>query len=441
MTENDNSFEDEKSIEQKLIEEKSLRNNDNNDEQKNEKEKIFEKDANYYIDGSNLFDSIKLYENKKENKPLGSEEVFINIKNDIEKIKKRNKVLSLKKQSNSINYIDVKNSYNNSFLNKSSDFNNNFNIDNIINKINPEIDKNEKLNEKNYLRYSANRDNNTNTIIEDLQIFSLNDYNLFEYTKMSFNLYNEEKSPFLDIDNEWHPLKKRNKLFFSNEDPNTGISYNYMKINKYALKFVKEIDYNEKGIELNINFNLIDQSEFWIFTRSFVNKSINENFYFDEESQNIDENDKFNKYSSLIRIIKDNNMNRCYISFGTFYNEANDNNKLYYKSFLKRQLIDYSFNNNDYNKSEFNITINDLGEETIKAKIFFNNRIKSNDINGNFFLPLNKRAKILFCGIGKSVELNDLKIKIFDKEKYGKTLIKFESENDVPKSCECCTIL
>ena len=137
MTENDNSFEDEKSIEQKLIEEKSLRNNDNNDEQKNEKEKIFEKDANYYIDGSNLFDSIKLYENKKENKPLGSEEVFINIKNDIEKIKKRNKVLSLKKQSNSINYIDVKNSYNNSFLNKSSDFNNNFNIDNIINKINP----------------------------------------------------------------------------------------------------------------------------------------------------------------------------------------------------------------------------------------------------------------------------------------------------------------
>ena len=50
----------------------------------------------------------------------------------------------------------------------------------------------------------------------------------------------------------------------------------------------------------------------------------------------------FNKYTSLIKIMKEMKSNRCHITFGTYYNDALQNNKLCHKFFLKRQLIDYS---------------------------------------------------------------------------------------------------
>jgi hypothetical protein len=147
-------------------------------------------------------------------------------------------------------------------------------------------------------------------------------------------------------------------------------------------------------------------------------------------------------------------MVRYFISFGTFYQENNENNennknkknnKLYYKSFLKRQLIDYS-ENNDYNnkekKAEFNMFINDLGEELINVQIYLNDNKKVNSINGNFFLPIDKKAKILMCGRGESVQLKELEAKIFDKRRSDlKMTIKFESENETPKNCECCIIM
>ena len=77
------------------------------------------------------------------------------------------------------------------------------------------------------------------------------------------------------------------------------------------------------------------------------------------------------------------------------------NNKLYYKSFLKRQLIDYSENEHNImkeDKLEFKVIIKDLGEENINPIIFTNNEVKSNEINGNFFLPINKKTKLLICG-------------------------------------------
>ena len=64
--------------------------------------------------------------------------------------------------------------------------------------------------------------------------------------------------------------------------------YNFIEINKKAIRCNQEIDYSERNLELTIDFNLEEQSELWIFTRSFVNKSINKSFYFDEKSENID---------------------------------------------------------------------------------------------------------------------------------------------------------
>ena len=83
----------------------------------------------------------------------------------------------------------------------------------------------------------------------------------------------------------------------------------------------------------------------------------------------------------------------------------------------------------------------DYGEELINTKIFLNNKNKFNDISGKFFLPINKKAKFLICGTGKSVQIKDLIVNIFDKENFNfKSFIQFESDNETPKNCECCSI-
>ena len=382
---------------------------------------------------NNINDSLVLYENQKSNKRkkyLGSEEAFINQKLEVEKMKKRNELFLLKKERRSINNIKTK-----YIIDKSDELNNingnELNDEQNISKEKLHISISEKDKKK-------DKDKDDKNIDDEIQTFSLNDYKYFEYSIIN-NKY-EEHSFDLDMDNEWTPLNKKFPFSYA-KNKNNGNSYDFIEMKHLALRIIQEIDYEERGLLLNIKFNLIDNSELWIFTRSFVNKSINDSFYFDEKSENVDKNDIFNKYSSLIKVFKDTNLNRCFISFGTFYHDTNQNNKLYYKSFLKRQLIDYSYGLNGYDsKSEFNLYINDLGEENINAKIFFNNGKHYNDISGNFFLPLNKKAKILICGKGHSVQLKELVFKSCNKKKDIGNCIKFEKENDVPKDCECCSI-
>ena len=395
--------------------------NENNNESISKKENIEASHNNIIIN-----DSLQLYPNqngKKQNNYLDSEEVFMNLKLEIQKMKKKNELFSAKKEPKQLN--------------------------NIKDKMNINNEEHEQILSKAKLKMeqiSKNKDDNNNKedTNEEILAFSLNDNKYFEYSHID-NQY-EEESVLEDMDFEWNPLNDDFPFSYKKEE-NEDNSYHFMEMNNKALRVIQEIDYDENGLELNINFNLVDKSELWIFTRSFVNKSINESFYFDEKSENVEKNDNFNKYSSLIKIIRDMNMNRCFISFGAFYHEINEENKLYYKSFLKRQLIDYFYLDTNYNynnnnrKSEFNLFINDFGEENINTKIYFNNNNKSNDIKANFFLPLNKKAKILICGKGDSVELKELKVKYFDKKKSLKNTIKFENESDVPKNCECCTIL
>ena len=424
-------FEIEENIVDKISEKNSngvISNSDENSINENNNESISKKDNNEATHNNIIInDSLQLYPNqdddKKQNIYLDSEEVFKNLKLEIQKMKKKNELFSSKKVPKSLN--------------------------NIITKMNISNEEHKQIFSKAKLQMSQvlkNKDDNNNKEDnnEEMLSFSLNDFKYFEYSDID-NQY-EEESALEDMDFEWNPLNEDFPFSYKKEE-NEDNSYHYMEINNKALRIMQEIDYDENGLELNINFNLIDKSELWIFTRSFVNKSINESFYFDEKSENIEKNDNFNKYSSLIKIIRDMNMNRCFVSFGAFYHEINEDNKLYYKSFLKRQLIDffyldqnYNYNNNN-RKSEFNLFINDFGEENINAEIFFNNNNKSNDIKANFFLPLNKKAKILICGKGDSVELKELKVKYFDKKKSLKNTIQFENENDVPKNCECCTIL
>ena len=358
-------------------------------------------------------------------------------------MKKKNELFYLKKESKSNSLINTKNNFHNSVMNtnKSNEINNNDTF----------IKDNEAKVKETSLNNSVNIDNNNKNNNKDnnngeIETFSLYDNQYFEYSIINYNYENEDaKSKMINIDNNtWIPLNE--DFPFSYEQDNKNNSYTFMEINKIVLKTSKEIDYDERGLELNIDFNLVDDSELWIFTRTYVNKSINESNIFDKLSANIDINDIFNKYSSLIKIIKDITLNRWYITFGTFYHEINDNNKLYYKSFLIRQLIDYSneikIQDIKSNKSEFTLTLYDLGNETINVNVFLNNKIKSNEIKGTFFLPINKKAKLLICGKGKSVQLKNLIIKLFDKRNsLPESNTQFEMENSNLKNCECCTIL
>ena len=350
------------------------------------------------------------FSNRSENL-LGSEEIFMNIKKEIEVIKKRNEDFHLKKES-------TKTMNNNDNINIfESDLHNN-------NKIIFEEEKNNKLNTEN---------NN------EIQEFNLNDRNdgkiIFEYSAV--NYLAKEKKQF-EFNKNWKNFDKNFPLLYEIRDTKQG--YEYIELNKMVLRLVKEIDYDEYGLELNLKVNLLGQSQLLIFTRCFVNKDLNESDLF-EESRNVEIGDIFNKYTSLIKIIKEKVSNRCYITFGTYYNDPLQNNKLCHKFFLKRQLIDYSDSKKD-DICEFNIIINDFGEETIDTRIYINDNEKPNDISGNFFMPINKKAKILMFGMGTSVRLKDISGKIFNKRNESiKNLIKFESENSAPKNCECCNII
>ena len=348
------------------------------------------------LSNNSLFKSNNYIKNK--NNLLESEEIFINQKKEIQKAREKNLIFLIKKQKN-----------------KDNNINESKNI------------KNDDLN-------------------DDIKIFSLNDNKYFEVSIFNYN-EDEEKPQIPEFNEPWKPS---NILFSLFSEKEKSEKCDYIEFSRIALRSIKEIDYAKYGLELNIRFDLFGDSELWIFTRSSVNKSINESYYFDEKSVNIDDNDNFNKYSSVIKIKKERNSNKCFVIFGTFYQEINDNNKLYYKSFLKRQLIDnsgiekaydyYYYNKND--KCEFDLIVTDFGDELINTKIYLNNKNKFNDINARFFLPINKKAKFLLCGSGQSVQVKDLVVKILEKDiNNHRSVIQFETDNDTPKNCECCLII
>ena len=346
---------------------------------------------------------------------LGSEEILINIKKEIETVKKRNEAFHVKKES-------------------TKSMNNNLHSNNDLNSNKFKLLTKTK-DEKDNIQEEESSNN-------EFYEFNLNDdYIGYEYS--NFNNSGKKNDKF-DLNKDW---KKIDKDFPRLSENNNG--YEYIELNQMAIRVIKEIDFDEMGVELNLNFNLIGTSQIFVFTRSFVNKDINESGIFEDDIYNIEKNDIFNKYTSLIKISKDMKKGSSFITFGTYYNDKYKNNKLCHKFFLQRQLIDYNEekNYNEYDdrkeyQTEFNMVINDLGNENINARIYLNKNKKPNDISGNFFLPINKKAKIMIFGMGTGVRLRNVGCKIFNKRNENiKNLIKFESENSAPKNCQCCYII
>ena len=346
---------------------------------------------------------------------LGSEEIFINIKKEIETVKKRNEAFHLKKES-------------------TKSMNNNLHSNNDLNSNKFKLLTKTK-DEKDNIQEEESSNN-------EFYEFNLNDdYIGYEYSNF---INSGKKNDKFDLNKDW---KKIDKDFPRLSENNNG--YEYIELNQMAIRVIKEIDFDEMGVELNLNFNLIGTSQIFVFTRSFVNKDINKSGIFEDDIYNIEKNDIFNKYTSLIKISKDMKKGSSFITFGTYYNDKYKNNKLCHKFFLQRQLIDYNEekNYNEYDdrkeyQTEFNMVINDLGNENINARIYLNKNKKPNDISGNFFLPINKKAKIMIFGMGTGVRLRNIGCKIFNKRNESiKNLIKFESENSAPKNCQCCYII
>lgn len=77
--------------------------------------------------------------------------------------------------------------------------------------------------------------------------------------------------------------------------------------------------WNRMKIETYFDVILKGESCFWIFTRSL---------------------DELNKFSAIIKISKEDRSQKVFASFGTFIFDAKET--MYFKIFLKQQLIDFS---------------------------------------------------------------------------------------------------
>ena len=264
---------------------------------------------------------------------------------------------------------------------------------------------------------------------EEKKYITLDDYDLFEIAPFSHNRdykFKDNRIPIFKED-RWKKLI----------EPKINI-----ELKNIALRTVNEIDYDKNMAKININFTLKEESELWIFTRSFIkNETINFN-----NSTITYESDKIsNKYSSVIKVIKKRDCLKSFVTFGTFCENIKNSKQISYKSFLKRQLVNFNESNyqqleSDNDSCDFNMYITDKGDDCIDTKISINEDNKFNQIIAKFFLPTNKRCKLLFCGEGESVIIKNIKISNLDKnevqEDEFETLFTLEQ-----KSCNCCTII
>jgi hypothetical protein len=351
-------------------------------------------------------------------------------------------------------------------------FDNKYNTNNEENNINENNNINKEKNnihndDKDYEKTIINNDNESNINLEgEIDFISLSNMNNFQKCDCIINeiYFNDFYDDVNDLDEipkiteKWTNFNKINK-----NDLSSSVNVTIPKIlnnfdfSKKAILTKNIIDYNTKGVKINIHLKLYEKSTFWIFTRCYVgdyfenikrHKTITASSHkLNLENINEKENNNkkiFNKYSTVIKIFKNKNSNKSFVSFGTFYKNKKSGN-LHYKTFLQRQLVDYVHEDNNYyylenDLCEFDIIIIDLGNEFLQAKISLNNKEKFNNIKCNFYLPTNKKAKLMFCGEGNNIIVTELEIKSFFK--YDEDIDKFGLiiSND-SKACDCCSII
>ena len=442
-----NQKEEIKRIKKKRIEIKNNKQNITNHLNKGDK---IRKEKKFYTLKNINFTEMK--------KPIRNN-IKSNPKDNNKNILKKNKKLVQKNLN--IRKLKLKFPFDNKYNTNNEE--NNINENNNINKEKNNIHDDYKEDEKTII----NNDNESNINLEgEIDFISLSNMNNFQKCDCIINeiYFNDFYDDVNDLDEipkiteKWTNFNKINK-----NDLSSSVNVTIPKIlnnfdfSKKALLTKNIIDYNTKGVKINIHLKLYEKSTFWIFTRCYVGD------YFDNikrhktitasshklNLENINEKEKnnkkiFNKYSTVIKIFKNKNSNKSFVSFGTFYKNKKSGN-LHYKTFLQRQLVDYAHEDNNYyylenDLCEFDIIIIDLGNEFLQAKISLNNKEKFNNIKCNFYLPTNKKAKLMFCGEGNNIIVTELEIKSFLK--YDEDIDKFGLiiSND-SKACDCCSII
>lgn len=442
-----NQKEEIKRIKKKRIEIKNNKQNITNHLNKGDK---IRKEKKFYTLKNINFTEMK--------KPIRNN-IKSNPKDNNKNILKKNKKLVQKNLN--IRKLKLKFPFDNKYNTNNEE--NNINENNNINKEKNNIHKDDKEDEKTII----NNDNESNINLEgEIDFISLSNMNNFQKCDCIINeiYFNDFYDDVNDLDEipkiteKWTNFNKINK-----NDLSSSVNVTIPKIlnnfdfSKKAILTKNIIDYNTKGVKINIHLKLYEKSTFWIFTRCYVGE------YFDNikrhktitasshklNLENINEKENnnkkiFNKYSTVIKIFKNKNSNKSFVSFGTFYKNKKSGN-LHYKTFLQRQLVDYVHEDNNYyylenDLCEFDIIIIDLGNEFLQAKISLNNKEKFNNIKCNFYLPTNKKAKLMFCGEGNNIIVTELEIKSFLK--YDEDIDKFGLiiSND-SKACDCCSII
>jgi len=196
-----------------------------------------------------------------------------------------------------------------------------------------------------------------------------------------------------------------------NQDPK-GI-----EIRNFIFSSNEQLDLKTMRVENYFDIVLKGESSFWLITRT---------------------SDVLNKFSAVIKISKEDRSQKVFVSYGTFVSDSKENT--YFKIFLKQQLINYSKIKNKYyydnDICEVKGNILDCGDDKIRAKLYFNDNKVENIIDGDFFLPIYNKFKVMIAGTGQSTI-----VKAF----YAKHLVKCEGEGDLmfsseKRTCECCTI-
>jgi len=107
-------------------------------------------------------------------------------------------------------------------------------------------------------------------------------------------------------------------------------------------------------MEFDINFRLKGESSLWLFTRS-------------------DPKIEFDKYTTIVKISKEDKSQKCFLTLGTFVYDLRGNKVV--KTFMKHQLINYSKTKEKINEEDFcdfKISVIDAGEDTIITRILCN---------------------------------------------------------------------
>ena len=442
-----NQKEEIKRIKKKRIEIKNNKQNITNHLNKGDK---IRKEKKFYTLKNINFTEMK--------KPIRNN-IKSNPKDNNKNILKKNKKLVQKNLN--IRKLKLKFPFDNKYNTNNEE--NNINENNNINKEKNNIHDDYKEDEKTII----NNDNESNINLEgEIDFISLSNMNNFQKCDCIINeiYFNDFYDDVNDLDEipkiteKWTNFNKINK-----NDLSSSVNVTIPKIlhnfdfSKKAILTKNIIDYNTKGVKINIHLKLYEKSTFWIFTRCYVGdyfENIKRHKTITASShklnlENINEKENrnkklFNKYSTVIKIFKNKNSNKSFVSFGTFYKNKKSGN-LHYKTFLQRQLVDYVHEDNNYyylenDLCEFDIIIIDLGNEFLQAKISLNNKEKFNNIKCNFYLPTNKKAKLMFCGEGNNIIVTELEIKSFLK--YDEDIDKFGLiiSND-SKACDCCSII